>query len=70
MDALIHTWVLATATGQDSSLDVELVAACTAMFLPDMPEWGRAAGIVGPAVEVPPDASGQDRLLGAMGRRP
>jgi uncharacterized protein (TIGR03086 family) len=70
MDVLVHTWDLATATGQDPNLDPELVDACVAMFLPDMPERGRAAGIVGPAVDVPDDASPQDRLLGAMGRRP
>jgi uncharacterized protein (TIGR03086 family) len=70
MDALIHTWDLATATGQDATLDPELVDACTAIFLPDMPERGRASGLVGPAVVVPEDASPQDRLLAAMGRRP
>ena len=70
MDALIHTWDLATATGQDASLDSELVEACIAMFLPDMPERGRASGLVGPAVEVAADAPAQDQLLAAMGRRP
>jgi uncharacterized protein (TIGR03086 family) len=70
MDALIHTWDLATATSQDTSLDPELVDACIAMFLPDMPERGRASGLVGPAVTVPDDAPAQDRLLAAMGRRP
>lgn len=70
MDVLIHTWDLARATGQDEKLDQALVNACTAMFLPDMPERGRTAGIVGPAVEVGDDASAQDRLLAAMGRRP
>ncbi|TQM37137.1 TIGR03086 family metal-binding protein [Pseudonocardia cypriaca] len=70
MDNLVHTWDLAVATGQDPTLDVDLVEACVAMFLPDMPERGRAGGIVGPAVAVPVDASPQDRLLGAMGRRP
>ena len=68
MDNLIHTWDLATATGQERTLDGELVDACVAMFLPDMPERGRAAGLVGPAGRrCPPDASAQDRLLGAMG---
>jgi uncharacterized protein (TIGR03086 family) len=70
MDVLIHTWDLVRATGQDERLDPDLVAACTAMFLPDMPERGRAAGIVGPAIEVDPDAGPQDVLLAAMGRRP
>jgi uncharacterized protein (TIGR03086 family) len=70
MDVLSHTWDLARATDQDEELDPDLVDACTAMFVPQMPEMGRAAGIVGPAVEVGDDASPQDRLLAAMGRQP
>jgi uncharacterized protein (TIGR03086 family) len=70
MDTLIHTWDLATATGQPSTLDSGLVDACIALFLPDMPEQGRAGGLIGPAVEVPADAGPQARLLGALGRRP
>jgi uncharacterized protein (TIGR03086 family) len=70
MDQLIHTWDLATATGQDATLDPELVAICTAMFLPHMPEMGRAGGLVGPAIAVAPDASPQEKLLSAMGRHP
>jgi uncharacterized protein (TIGR03086 family) len=70
MDQLVHTWDLAIATGQDTKLDSELTEACVAMFLPAMPEIGRQAGIVGPEVAVPADASAQDRLLGAMGRQP
>ncbi len=70
MDVLIHTWDLARATGQDETLDPALVDACVAMFLPHMPEMGRAAGIVGPAVEIGPDATTQARLIAAMGRHP
>jgi len=70
MDQLVHTWDLAVATGQDTRLDPRLVEACVAMFLPDMPERGRAAGLIGPAVPVPADASAQVRLLAAMGRQP
>jgi uncharacterized protein (TIGR03086 family) len=70
MDNLIHTWDLARATDQECTLDGELVDACVAMFLPEMPERGRSAGLVGPPVRVPADATAQDRLLGAMGRRP
>jgi uncharacterized protein (TIGR03086 family) len=70
MDVLIHTWDLARATNQDETLDRALVEACSAMFLPAMPEMGRAAGIIGPAVDVGLDASPQTRLLAAMGRRP
>jgi uncharacterized protein (TIGR03086 family) len=70
MDQLVHSWDLAVATGQNRRLDVGLVDACVAMFLPDMPEHGRAAGLVGPAVPVAVDAPAQDRLLAAMGRTP
>jgi uncharacterized protein (TIGR03086 family) len=70
MDALVHTWDLARATGQDETMDPGLAEACIAMFLPDMPEHGRAAGIVGPAVDVGPEAPPPARLLGAMGRTP
>ncbi len=69
MDQLVHTWDLAVAVGGDRVLDPELVEAVVAMFLPQMPEVGRAAGFVGPAVDVGADASAQARLLGAMGRR-
>ena len=56
MDTLIHTWDLATATGQIAALDPELVEVCIAMFLPEMPERGRDSGLVGAAVAVPADA--------------
>jgi uncharacterized protein (TIGR03086 family) len=70
MDQLVHTWDLAVAIGGDRKLDPEIVDAIVGMFLPQMPEIGRQAGFVGPEVAVSPDASAQDRLLGAMGRRP
>jgi uncharacterized protein (TIGR03086 family) len=70
MDQLVHTWDLAVAIGADRRLDPEQVEACVAMFLPQMPDIGRAAGLVGPEVPIAPDASPQDRLLGAMRRQP
>ena len=70
MDQLVHTWDLATAIGADRTLDPELVEMVLAMFVPAMPEIGRAGGIIGPEVAVAADAPAQDRLLGAMGRRP
>ena len=70
MDQLIHTWDLAVAIGADRHLDAEVVDAVVEMFLPQMPEIGRQAGLVGPAVLIPAGASVQDQLLGAMGRNP
>ena len=70
MDAPMQTWVLATAAVQPADLDPLLVDACTGMFLPEMPERGRAAGIVGPAVTVKDGATPHDRRLSAMGSTP
>lgn len=69
MDQLVHTWDLAVAVGADRRLDRELVETCVAMFLPQMPDLGRAAGFIGHQVAVPTNASAQDRLLSAMGRQ-
>jgi uncharacterized protein (TIGR03086 family) len=68
MDQLIHTWDLATATGQPTDLDRDLVEVCAALFLPDMPAVGRASGLVGPEILVAADAPPQVQLLAAMGR--
>jgi uncharacterized protein (TIGR03086 family) len=70
MDQLIHTWDLAVALGTDRALDAGVTNAVVSMFLPQMPEVGRQAGLVGPAVEVGAGASPQEVLLGAMGRDP
>lgn len=70
MDQLIHTWDLAVALDVDPTLDAEVTTAVVAMFLPTMPEIGRQAGFIGPAVEVAADATPQEVLLGAMGRDP
>lgn len=70
MDQLVHTWDLAVAIGADRRLNPELAEACVAMFVPHMPDVGRAAGFVGAEVLVPAGASAQDCLLGAMGRTP
>ena len=66
----VQDLLLATPTGQPSDLEPELVDACVAVFLPDMPASGRAAGIVGPATALPDDATTQHRLVAAMGRTP
>ena len=73
-DHIIHGWDLARATGQDETLDPDVVAAAYAMMTaPEtagLVDMGRQAGFIGPAVSVPDDASIQDRLLAHMGRQP
>jgi uncharacterized protein (TIGR03086 family) len=68
IDVLIHGWDLATATGQDATLDPELVAACDAVVAPQA-QLLAGSGMFGTHVEPPADASPQTRLLARLGRR-
>jgi uncharacterized protein (TIGR03086 family) len=68
LDTLIHGWDLAKATGQDTRLDPELVAACYAMVEGREKELA-GSGVFGKAVRVPPRASQQTKLLAVLGRR-
>ena len=69
LDVLIHGWDLAVATGQDRSLDPELVAALWEVVQPQAEEL-KASGAFGTEVPIPEDAPLQDRLLGLLGRVP
>jgi len=69
LDMLIHGWDIARATGQDETLPEEEVTRVSedAQSLADSLRMG---GVCGPEVEVPVDASDQDKLLARLGRRP
>jgi uncharacterized protein (TIGR03086 family) len=64
-DHLIHGWDLAAATGQDRTLDPELVDEIATWFA-DREELYRHAGILGPRLEGGGDP--QSDLLAAAGR--
>lgn len=66
-DHLVHGWDLAAATGQDRSLDPDLVRT-VAEWYAEREQMYRDAGAVGPAPAVGDDP--QSRLLGAFGRDP
>ena len=66
-DHLVHGWDLAAATGQDRTMDPDVVEAVAAWFA-DREELYRAAGAVGPRVAAPADP--QSRLLAGFGRDP
>ncbi len=68
-DLMIHKWDLATATGQDTSMDDGLAEICYNLIEPQM-EGSRQMGMFGPIVTVPPNASARDKLLGLAGRAP
>jgi uncharacterized protein (TIGR03086 family) len=67
IDVLIHGWDLATATGQDATLDHELAEACRKVAEPQI-ESLRASGAFAGGVRVPAEASAQTRLLAWLGR--
>lgn len=69
IDVLVHGWDLATATGQDATMDPELAQACWQVLEPQV-ELFRQVGAFAPSGEIPADADPQTRLLLAVGRRP
>lgn len=69
IEPLVHTWDLATATGQAVWLDGEAVE----VTLPEVERLGdqlAATGMYAAAHPLPATASVQDRLLAALGRKP
>jgi uncharacterized protein (TIGR03086 family) len=68
-DLFMHTWDLARSTGQADALDAGTCAEMLAGMQP-IEELIRSSGQYGAAVDVPGDASPQDRLLGFIGRDP
>ena len=68
LDVLIHGWDLAKATGQDTTLDPELVDACFEVIAPQM-DMLKASGMFGTEVKVAADADNQTKLLALLGRQ-
>jgi uncharacterized protein (TIGR03086 family) len=68
-EVVVHGWDLARATGQPVGWPVEVLDFLCAEVA-RTGEQGRAMGVYGPVVPVPPDASALDRLIGLTGRDP
>jgi uncharacterized protein (TIGR03086 family) len=68
IDVLIHGWDVATSTGQDTTLDPELVEACIEVIEPQK-EMLIATGAFGTPLEVAEGANRQTLLLAVLGRR-
>ncbi|TQL70622.1 uncharacterized protein (TIGR03086 family) [Nocardioides albertanoniae] len=68
-DVWMHSWDLARALGQDFDLGADRAAAMLAAA-PAMEDAMRGSGQFGPRVEVSPDATPQEQLLGFIGRDP
>lgn len=69
IDVLIHGWDLAKGTGQDTTLDPALVAACWTVVEPELSIL-EGSGMFGTAQPVPDDADPATKLLAALGRTP
>lgn len=67
VDVLVHGWDLAKGTGQDTTLDPDLVAACIEIVEPQL-DMLQASGAFAPAGEVPTGADPQTKLLTWLGR--
>jgi uncharacterized protein (TIGR03086 family) len=68
VDLVVHAWDLASATGIDDRLDPQDVAR-TLEAGKGFGEALRSPGACGPALDPPPDADGQTRMLAFFGRR-
>ena len=64
----LHAWDLARATGQDETLDPDVVQMLWDFYSVLPMDGYRAHGAFGPEVAVPESAPLQDRLLGYIGR--
>jgi uncharacterized protein (TIGR03086 family) len=69
VDALVHGWDLAKATGQDATMPDDLAQAAFQMIDGRLTDEQRGV-FFKPTVPVPDDARTQDRLLGYVGRQP
>jgi uncharacterized protein (TIGR03086 family) len=68
LDTVVHGWDIARASGQETRLDPDLVAACLPIAR-ELTTQFRSAGVFGEDLPVGPDADPQTRLLGMMGRQ-
>lgn len=68
MDLLVHGWDIATATGQDTRLDPDLVQACLPIA-EHLTTQFRSAGVFGDNLPVSAGADPQAKLLALVGRR-
>jgi uncharacterized protein (TIGR03086 family) len=69
-EVLVHSWDIARANGQPFSLDPELAGLVYGLYSSIPLDGMRAAGHLGPEIQVPTHAPIADRLLGLLGRRP
>lgn len=67
LDNLVHGWDVAKATGQDTTLDPELVEACYPIAV-DVAQMAAGSGAFAASLQLSADADLQTRLLAVLGR--
>jgi uncharacterized protein (TIGR03086 family) len=70
LDAYVHGWDIAQATGQDAQLDADLCAALLEFSRQAVPEAPRDGDNFHAVVATTDDASAPDHLLAYLGRTP
>jgi uncharacterized protein (TIGR03086 family) len=70
LDAYVHGWDIAQATGQDAQLDPELSTTLLGFSQQAVPPAPRDGDNFHAVVAVPDDADAVDQLLGYLGRQP
>ena len=66
VDILIHGWEIAKVTGQDARLEPDLASAAHKIIEPEI-ETLFENGVIAKPLELPSEASPQDRLLALFG---
>jgi len=67
-EVALHSWDLATATGQDAYIDPDVAQAVYDFYSRIPMDHMRAKGAYGAEISVPASAPVQERLLGLLGR--
>jgi uncharacterized protein (TIGR03086 family) len=67
LDVTVHGWDLAKATGQDTTLEPDLVEAVSAIVAPQI-DMLAGSGMFASPVDIAGDADAQTRMLSQLGR--
>jgi len=70
LDAYVHSWDIAQATGQEAGLDADICGALLGFAQQVVPATPREGDNFHAVVETGADAGSQDQLLGYLGRQP
>lgn len=68
LDNLVHGWDVAKATGQNPTLDSELVEACYPIAV-DVAQMAAGSGAFAASLQLPAETDLQTRLLAVLGRQ-